>query len=109
MVRPASLFPQGGGAACRWTAREIITVYIELEDFIRSHRGCARMTGDAGTVAAKGFLVNVSCSCGGHFERWVAPEEAKTELIKARLLTLAKMGSRTGKADASLKSAAARA
>ena len=84
-------------------------MYIELEDFIRSHRGCGRMTGDAGTVVAKGFVVSVSCSCGGIFERRVAPEEAKTELIKARLLTLAKMGPRTGKADESLKPAVARA
>ena len=67
------------------------------------------MTGDAGTVAARGFLVNVSCSCGEVFERSMAPEEAGTELIKARLLTLAKMGPRTGKADASLKPAPARA
>ena len=84
-------------------------MYIELEDFIKSHRGCARMTGDAGTVAARGFLVNVSCSCGGVFEQWIEPDEAKTELIKVRLLTLAKMGPRTGKADASLKPVAARA
>lgn len=83
-------------------------MYVELEDFIRSHRGCGRITGDAGAVAAKGFLVNVSCSCGGVFERWVEPEEAKTDLIKARLLTLAKMGSRTGRADESLKPVAAR-
>jgi len=88
---------------------EITTVYIEFEEFIRSHRGCGRMTGDAGTVAAKGFLVNLSCSCGGVFEQWIEPEEAKTEFIKARLLTLATMGPRTGKADASLKSVPARA
>lgn len=84
-------------------------MYVELEDFIRAHRGCGNLTGDAGTVPAKGFLVNIACSCGGTFERCVAPDEARTELIKARLLTLAKMGPRTGKADASLNPAAARA
>jgi hypothetical protein len=84
-------------------------VYVELEDFIRAHRGCGRMTGDAGTVVAKGFVVNVACSCGGVFARSMAPEEARTELIKARLLTLAKMGPRTGKADESLRPSAARA
>lgn len=82
-------------------------MYVELEEFIRAHRGCGRITGDAGTVPAKGFLVSISCSCGGVFERAVAPEEAQTELVKTRLLMLAKMGSRTGKADASLKPAAA--
>ena len=82
-------------------------MYAELEDFIRAHRGCGRITGDAGTVPARGFLVSISCSCGGVFERAVAPEEAKTDLVKARLLMLTKMGSRTGKADESLKPAAA--
>lgn len=64
-------------------------MYRELEEFIRAHRPCGGMTGDAGTVIPRGYLVAVSCRCGKVFEGWATPEEVKKEVLRSRLLALA--------------------
>ena len=53
-----------------------------LEDFIRSHRLHGPLTADATEPAWNGYLLQVACSCGVRFGRWVTPEDAELDLLR---------------------------
>jgi hypothetical protein len=44
------------------------------------------MTGDATEPAWNGYLLTVGCPCDVIFERWLTPEAADLELLKAASL-----------------------
>lgn len=58
----------------------VMFVAREVEDFVRIHRSCGVMRGDAGTPTAEGYFLWVACECGERFERWVTPEAAEEEV-----------------------------
>lgn len=61
--------------------------FQELEKFVRAHRECGSLIGDASRPGADGYLLWVECSCGIRFERWVTPEAAEYDLLRSRLLS----------------------
>jgi hypothetical protein len=55
----------------------------DLEDFILDHRPYGPLTADATEPAWNGYLLTVACPCGVEFERWVTPEDAELDLLRA--------------------------
>jgi hypothetical protein len=55
----------------------------DLEEFVRDHRPHGALTGDATVPAGNGYLLTVACPCGVVFERWVTPEDADDDLLRA--------------------------
>jgi hypothetical protein len=55
-----------------------VAIDSNLADFVIRHHACGQLTGDATEPAPGGYLVGVTCSCGGVFMRWVTPEWADT-------------------------------
>jgi hypothetical protein len=53
----------------------------DLDDFLQLHRPHGPLTGDATEPTPLGYMVEVSCSCGVVFMRWVTPQEAAVELL----------------------------
>jgi len=43
------------------------------------------LTADAMEPARNGYPLAVACSCGVVFKRWITPEDAETDLLRARL------------------------
>ena len=68
------------GSAPQLNARTLAT------DFLHSHRPHRRLTADATTPAWNGYLLTVACPCGVTFERWVTPEDAELDLLRAASL-----------------------
>jgi hypothetical protein len=64
-----------------------MSVTRELKHFVRTHRSCGGMSGDAGETTPEGYLVWVACECGGEFERWVTPDMADEDLLWSDLLS----------------------
>ena len=46
----------------------------DLAEFVTRHRACDRLTGDATEPEARGYLLEVGCSCGVEFMRWATRE-----------------------------------
>ena len=57
----------------------------DLEEFVTDHRAHGRLTGDAPQPAWNGYLLTVACPCGLTFERWVTPQDAAVDLLRADL------------------------
>ena len=58
-----------------------MTMFTDLEEFVRDHRLHGRLTGDATEPAWNGYLLTVLCPCGVVFERWVTPQDAAMDLV----------------------------
>ena len=63
-----------------------INLLADLEDFVHNHRPHGPLNGDATEPAWNGYLLTVNCSCGIMFERWVTPEDAELDLLRAALV-----------------------
>ena len=63
-----------------------MTFIADLEELVRDHRPHGTMTGDATEPAGNGYLLTVMCPCGVVFARWVTPEEAELDLLRAASL-----------------------
>jgi hypothetical protein len=63
-----------------------MNVLADLEEFVMDHRTHGRLTSDATEPAWNGYLLTVACSCGVTFERWVTPEDAALNLLRAASL-----------------------
>jgi hypothetical protein len=63
-----------------------MSVYNEIQQFIETHRGCGKVTGQIQPPTSDGYSVSVSCACGEEFSRWVTPEAARYDLIFSTLL-----------------------
>jgi hypothetical protein len=55
----------------------------DLEEFVHNHRPHGALTGNATKLAWNGYHLTVACQCGVVFERWVTPEDAELDLLRA--------------------------
>jgi hypothetical protein len=62
-----------------------VSLVVNLTDF-HSHHSHGLPTADATTPAWNGYLLTVACPCGVVFERWVTPEDADLDLVRAARL-----------------------
>jgi hypothetical protein len=53
----------------------------DLHEFLDNHGPHGPLTADVTEPAWNGYLLNVVCSCGVVFERWVTPLEADLDLL----------------------------
>ena len=58
----------------------------DLEGFFADHRSHGTMTGEATEPAGNAYLLTIACPSGLTFERWVTPEDAQTDLLRAASL-----------------------
>jgi hypothetical protein len=63
-----------------------MTLLVELEEFVQDRQSHGGITGDATPPAWNGYLLTVTCPCGVVFERWVTPEDAQEDLVRATSL-----------------------
>jgi len=63
-----------------------VTLLTDLEEFIADRRPHGPLTADATEPAWNGDLLTVACPCGVTFERWVTPEDAELDLLRAAAL-----------------------
>lgn len=52
----------------------------DIERFARSHAACGGITPNATTQMGGGYLLTLTCACGGAMDRWIDAEEAKLPL-----------------------------
>jgi hypothetical protein len=60
-----------------------MTLLAEFEEFVGDHRSHGTLICDATEPAWNGYLLTVACPCGKTFERWVTPEDAELDLLRA--------------------------
>jgi hypothetical protein len=56
------------------------TVTEDLEYFVGRHRAHGRLFPAVGLPTPNGYRLELSCSCGMTFERWVFPDDADVQL-----------------------------
>jgi hypothetical protein len=61
-------------------------MFLDLERFVTAHRCCGKLTSGVGELTDTGYRVQLVCSCGAAFERWVTPAAADRDLLRSRLL-----------------------
>jgi hypothetical protein len=57
----------------------------DLEEFVTDHRQHGALPGDATEPAWNGYLLTVACPCGVTVERWVTPQDATVDFLRADL------------------------
>jgi len=63
-----------------------VTLLADLEDFVTEHRPHGTLEATTGELTPNGYRLEVACSCGVTFERWITPREAAEDLaVLARL------------------------
>jgi hypothetical protein len=62
-----------------------MTLLADLEEFVNDHRSHGVLPADATEPAWNGYLLTVACPCGVTFARWVTPEDAAVDLVRADL------------------------
>ena len=60
-------------------------LFNDLEEFVTDHRPHGALTVDVTEPAWNGYLLTVACPCGVTFERWVTPQDATVDLLRADL------------------------
>jgi hypothetical protein len=55
----------------------------DLQEFVGDHHSHGPLTADATEPTWNGYLLTVACSCGVTFGRWVTPEDAELDLLRA--------------------------
>jgi hypothetical protein len=68
------------------SARRVGVMFRDLERFVAGHRPCGELRSDVGELMEAGYRVQLVCSCGAAFERWVTPDAADRDLLRSRLL-----------------------
>jgi hypothetical protein len=63
-----------------------MNLLAELEESVGDHRPHGTLTADATEPAWNGYLLQVACSCGVTFGRWVTPLDAELDLLRAASL-----------------------
>jgi hypothetical protein len=63
-----------------------MTLLADFEQFASDHRVHGPLTANATEPAGNGYLLTVTCSCGVLFGRWITPEEAELDLLRAASL-----------------------
>jgi hypothetical protein len=62
-----------------------VTLFADLAEFVSGHRPHGAMTADATEPVWNGYLLTVAWPCGVTFERWVTPQDATVDLLRADL------------------------
>jgi hypothetical protein len=62
-----------------------MTLFDDLQEFVTDHGEHGPLTPATSPIASNGYRLEVACSCGVTFERWVAPLEAAEELAVEHL------------------------
>jgi hypothetical protein len=57
-----------------------MTVVADLEDFVTTYRSHGELMPEVGQPTPNGYMLEVACSCGVVFMRWVTREDAAPEL-----------------------------
>ena len=57
----------------------------DLDHFGAVHRAHGHFAARVGDVTPNGYRLKVSCACGVTFERWVTPDDAVDDVLRARL------------------------
>mgnify|MGYP001576441444 CR=1 FL=1 len=52
----------------------------DLKQFVRDHRSCGPLTGDATEPTRNGYLLTVACPSGVVFQRWLTPTETTVDV-----------------------------
>jgi hypothetical protein len=60
-----------------------VPTLTDLADFIADHCPHGPLTADATEPVWNGYLLTVACSCGVVFERWITPQDAELDLLRA--------------------------
>jgi hypothetical protein len=68
---------------CRGHVR---VMFHDLEQFATAHRPCGGLTSDVGDLTDTGYRMQLVCSCGAAFERWVTPDAADRDLLGSSVL-----------------------
>jgi hypothetical protein len=63
----------------------VTVVLADLEDFVTRHRSHGRLSPAVGLPEPNGYRLELACSCGVTFSRWVTPEDAAVELAVEEL------------------------
>lgn len=74
---PAVATAAGGSA-------DPVTLSADVQAFVLDHRPHGTLTGDAGALTPNGYRLQIECSCGVTFERWITPREAADDLASSR-------------------------
>jgi hypothetical protein len=62
-------------------------VLADLEAFITDHRSHGELRPEVGEATPNGYLIEVACSCGVVYGRWVTHEDAAVDLALEHLRT----------------------
>ena len=57
----------------------------DLEKFFALHRAHGVLTPTVGELTPNGYRLELACSCGVTFERWVTAQDAVDDLLRAQL------------------------
>jgi hypothetical protein len=57
----------------------------QLDYFLGVHRAHGSLTPTVGEQTANGYRLTIACPCGARFERWVTPQDALEDRLRARL------------------------
>jgi hypothetical protein len=57
----------------------------ELHHFVMLHRQHGKLTPTVGDETSNGYRLAIACPCGVTFQRWVTPQDALEDLLRARL------------------------
>jgi hypothetical protein len=62
-----------------------MTVLADLEHFVTDHRSHGELTPSGGLPTENGYLIEVACTSGVTFGRWVTHEDAVVDLALEHL------------------------
>ena len=58
----------------------------DLDEFFALHRAHGGLTPTAGELTPNGYRLELACSCGVTFERWVTAQDAVDDFLRAQLV-----------------------
>jgi len=56
----------------------------DLDEFFALHRPHGVLTPTVGELTPNGYRLELACSCGVTFERWVTAQDAVADLLRAQ-------------------------
>jgi hypothetical protein len=62
-----------------------VTLGDDLDQFLAQHRAHGRLTPTVVNPTPNGYRLAIACPCGVTFERWVTPQDALEDLLRAHL------------------------
>ena len=57
----------------------------DLDEFVALHRAHGGLTPTVGELTPNGYRLELACSCGVTFERWVTAQDALDDLLREHL------------------------